>query len=40
MKTLIIKLLEKKLGDTELMVGTDVLKIPLSLVEIINKGPS
>ena len=37
MKTLIIKLLEKKLGNTELMIGTDVLKITLSLVRYINK---
>lgn len=39
MKTLIINELEKKSGDTELMVGTDVLKIPLSLVRYINKHP-
>lgn len=37
MKTLIIKQLEKKLGNTELMMGTDVLKITLSLVLYINK---
>lgn len=37
MKTLIIKLLEKKLGNPELMIGTDVLKITLSLVRYINK---
>ena len=37
MKTLIIKQLEKKLGNTELMIGTDVLKITLSLVRYINK---
>lgn len=36
-KTLIIKELEKILGNTELMVGTDVLKNPLSLVRYINK---
>ena len=39
MKTLIIKLLEKKLGNPELMIGTDVLKITLSLVRYINKHP-
>ena len=37
MKTLLIKLLEKKLGNPELMIGTDVLKITLSLVRYINK---
>ena len=37
MKTLIIKQLEKKLGNPELMIGTDVLKITLSLVRYINK---
>lgn len=37
MKRLIIKQLEKKLGNPELMVGTDVLKFPLSLVDFINK---
>lgn len=39
MKTLIIKQLEKKLGNPELMIGTDILKIPLSLVRYINKHP-
>lgn len=37
MKRLIIKQLEKKIGNPELMAGTDVLKIPLSLVDFINK---
>ena len=37
MKNLIIKQLEKKLGKPELMIGTDVLKNPLSLVRYINK---
>ena len=32
MKTLIINELEKKIGNTELMIGTDVLKIPLAMV--------
>lgn len=36
MKTLIIKQLERKIGNTELMIGTDVLKISLSLVRYIN----
>ena len=39
MKTLIIRLLEKKIGNAELMIGTDVLKIPLRLVRCINKHP-
>lgn len=37
MKNLIIRILENDLGKTELIIGTDVLKIPLSLVRYINK---
>ena len=40
MKTLIIRLLEKKLGNAELIIGTDVLKIPLDLVQSINQPTS
>ena len=39
MKSLIIRILENYLVKAELMVGTDVLKIPLSLVRCINKHP-
>ena len=39
MKTLTIRKLKNKLGNAELMIGTDVLKIPLSLVRCINKHP-
>ena len=37
MKRLTIKKLENKLGNVRQMVGTDFLKIPLSLVRCINK---
>ena len=40
MKILIIKELKNKLGKTELMIGTDVLKIPLILVDFINQPTS
>lgn len=39
MKSLIIRILENYLVEAELMIGTDVLKIPLSLVRYINKHP-
>lgn len=39
MKSLIINELENYLVEAELMVGTDVLKITLSLVRCINKHP-
>ena len=39
MKSLIIRILENYLVEAELMIGTDVLKIPLSLVRCINKHP-
>ena len=39
MKSLIIRILENYLVKAELMVGTDVLKNPLSLVRYINKHP-
>lgn len=37
MKSLIIRILENYLVEAELMIGTDVLKITLSLVRYINK---
>ena len=37
MKILVIEKLKNKLGQTELMIGTDVLKITLRLVRCINK---
>lgn len=36
MKSLIIRILENYLVEAELMIGTDVLKIPLSLVRCIG----
>ena len=40
MKTLTIRKLKNKLGNAELMIGTDVLKIPLDLVQSINQPTS
>ena len=39
MKTTKTILLENYLVEAELMIGTDVLEIPLSLVRYINKHP-